>query len=210
MANRHRTKGNVAGEGPDRADGAGAAGLRHHGRDLGANGFSQHVLTGAVAARRGSGSGGQRLEWRPFVAVGLVGLLGAPTHWSAKGISLIVGISLDGPLPDRACQWRRRTRHLAANGLTELVWGAAGALVIVLRCCRASAAKPTRSRALRTYRNHAARRARAQSRSDATRAASGQRASIDRHRRLPARARAVPSLPFGHEQRRYETTVDSR
>ena len=53
-------------------------------------------------------------------------------HWSAKGISLIVGISLVVLCLIALANGQGALGIFAANGLTELVWGATGALLIVL------------------------------------------------------------------------------
>jgi len=53
-------------------------------------------------------------------------------HWGAKTMSLIVGIALAGVCLIALANGNGALGLFAANGLTELVWGAAGALLIVL------------------------------------------------------------------------------
>jgi hypothetical protein len=67
-----------------------------------------------------------------FIAAGLLLLLGAPLHWGAKAMSLIVGIALGGICLIALGNGHGALGLFASNGLTELVWGAAGALLIVL------------------------------------------------------------------------------
>lgn len=67
-----------------------------------------------------------------FVAAGLLLLLGAPMHWAAKSMSLIVGIALAALSLIALAHGHGALGIFAANGLTELVWGAAGAVLIVL------------------------------------------------------------------------------
>ncbi len=125
-------EGNVAGEGAGRADWAGAAGLRHHRPDL-----RRPRLYTACAHWGRYGKTWLGLEvngWSGllFVAAGLLLLLGAPMHWGAKGLSLIVGIALAVLCLIALANGNGALGIFAANGLTELVWGAAGALLIVL------------------------------------------------------------------------------
>ena len=67
-----------------------------------------------------------------FTAAGLLLLLGAPIHWGAKTMSLIVGTSLVVLCLIALANGHGARGIFAANGLTELVWGAAGGLLIFL------------------------------------------------------------------------------
>ena len=67
-----------------------------------------------------------------FIAAGLLLLLGAPMHWGAKTMSLIVGISFVVVCVIALANGHGALGIFAANGLTELVWGATGALLIML------------------------------------------------------------------------------
>jgi hypothetical protein len=67
-----------------------------------------------------------------FIAAGLLLLLGAPMHWGAKTMSLIVGISLMVVCLIALANGHGALGIFAANGLTELVLGATGALLIML------------------------------------------------------------------------------
>src|ERR1039458_5513780 len=99
---------------------------------LGAHGFVQHAPAGAVHGKTWLGLEVNGWSGLLFIAAGLLLILGAPLHWGAKGMSLLVGIALVV-----VCLIALANRHgavglFAANHLTELVWAAAGALLIVL------------------------------------------------------------------------------
>ncbi|MGZ4220454.1 MAG: hypothetical protein ACXVH3_05180 [Solirubrobacteraceae bacterium] len=99
---------------------------------FGGHGFTQHAPTGAVHGDKWLGLEVNGWSSLLFVAAGLLLLLGAPMHWGAKTMSLIVGISLAGLCLIALANGHGALGIFAANGLTELVWGAAGALLIVL------------------------------------------------------------------------------
>ncbi|MGO9790729.1 MAG: hypothetical protein ACLP8S_14935 [Solirubrobacteraceae bacterium] len=99
---------------------------------FGGHSFAQHAPTGAVHGKTWLGLEVNGWSGLLFIAVGVLLMLGAPLHWGAKGMSLLVGIVLVA-----ACLIALANRHgavglFAANHLTELVWAAAGALLIVL------------------------------------------------------------------------------
>jgi hypothetical protein len=99
---------------------------------FGGHGFTQHAPTGAVHGDTWLGLEVNGWSSLLFVAAGLLLLLGAPMHWGAKTMSLIVGSSLVGLCVIALANGHGALGLFAANGLTELVWGAAGALLIVL------------------------------------------------------------------------------
>ena len=99
---------------------------------FGGHGFTQHAPTGAVHGETWLGLEVNGWSGLLFVAGGLLLLLGAPMHWGAKTMSLIVGIALAGVCLIALANGNGALGLFAANGLTELVWGAAGALLIVL------------------------------------------------------------------------------
>ena len=55
-----------------------------------------------------------------------------PLHWGAKGMSLIVGLALGTAASIALANGHGTLGIFAANHLTELVWGAAAGLLIVL------------------------------------------------------------------------------
>jgi len=133
MADRPKTKGTSLAKGP-----AGLIGLLLliYGITaliFGGHSFTQHVPNGTVHGKSWIGLEVNGWSDLLFMAGGLLLLFGSPLHWGAKGMSLIVGIALGAAaLVALATQERGVFGLLAANHLTELVWGAAGVLLIVL------------------------------------------------------------------------------
>jgi hypothetical protein len=99
---------------------------------FGGHGFAQHAPTGAVYGKTWLGLDVNGWTGLLFTAAGLLLLLGAPMHWGAKTMSLIVGISLVVLCVIALANGHGALGIFAANGLTELVWGTAGGLLIVL------------------------------------------------------------------------------
>ncbi len=67
-----------------------------------------------------------------FAASGALLLLGAPLHWSAKGMSLFVGLVLGAASSIALYEGAAAFGIFAANGLTTLAWGAPAAVLLVL------------------------------------------------------------------------------
>ena len=109
-------------------------------------------------------------------------MFGSPLHWGAKGMSIIVGAALIAAAVLAFVNEDSALGIFAANGLTELVWLAAGALLLLL------ALLPRVGRARTTTTIAAAARSAASPRS----ASSSARAPT----RIPARPRGqlVPPL----------------
>jgi hypothetical protein len=99
---------------------------------FGGHSFTQHAPSGAVEGKLWLGLEINGWSGLLFVAAGLLLLLGAPMHWAAKSMSLIVGIALSVLCLIALVNGHGALGIFAANGLTELVWVAAGALLIVL------------------------------------------------------------------------------
>jgi hypothetical protein len=98
---------------------------------FGGHSFVQHALNGMVHGKRWLGLEVNGWSGLLFIAAGLLLLLGAPVHWGAKGISLIVGIALAALALIALVNRHGALGIFAANHLTELVWGAAAVLLIV-------------------------------------------------------------------------------
>jgi hypothetical protein len=98
---------------------------------FGGHGFTQHAPTGAVSGKTWLGLEVNGWSGLLFVAAGLLLLLGTPVHWGAKGVSLIVGVALVALSLVALANGHGALGVFAANGLTELVWGAGGLLLIV-------------------------------------------------------------------------------
>jgi hypothetical protein len=132
MANRQPTKGTSLAKGPVGLIGLALLAYGITALIFGGHSFTQHPPNGTVDGKTWLGLEVNGWSGLLFVAAGLLLLLGAPMHWSAKGISLIVGISLVVLCLIALAHGQGALGIFAANGLTELVWGATGALLIVL------------------------------------------------------------------------------
>ncbi len=132
MSNRHRTKGTSLAKGPVGLMGLALLAYGITALIFGGHGFTQHAPIGAVDGKAWLGLEVNGWSGLLFVAAGLLLLLGAPMHWGAKGISPIVGIALTVLCLIALANGHGALGIFAANGVTELVWGAAGALLIVL------------------------------------------------------------------------------
>ncbi len=133
MANTKNTKGISLAKGPVGLVGLlllayGVAALI-----FGDHNFTQHLPNGTVHGKKWIGLEVNGWSCLLFAAGGLLLLLGSPVHWGAKTMSLFVGIALGAAgLVGLATRERGVFGLLAANHLTELVWGAAGVLLVLL------------------------------------------------------------------------------
>ena len=132
MTTRHRTKGTSLAKGPIGLIGLVLVAYGMTALIFGGHSFAQHAPTGAVYGKTWLGLEVNGWTSLLFVASGLLLLFGAPMHWGAKSMSLIVGISLAALCLIALANGNGALGIFATNGLTELVWGAAGALLIVL------------------------------------------------------------------------------
>jgi hypothetical protein len=99
---------------------------------FGGHSFTTHALGGTVNGKTWLGLEVNAWSSLLFIGAGALLLFGAPLHWGAKTISLIVGLALGA-----ACLLALVDGHdvlgiFAANGLTKLAWGAAAAVLLVL------------------------------------------------------------------------------
>jgi len=99
---------------------------------FGGHGFTQHVLSGSVSGKTWLGLEVNGWTGLVFIAAGLLLLLSASLHFTAKGISLIVGIALGAIAVIAAVNTHGALGLFAANHLTEIVWGAGAVLLFVL------------------------------------------------------------------------------
>ena len=99
---------------------------------FGGHSFVQHAPTGEVYGKTWIGLEVNGWTGLLFVTSGLLLILGAPLHWGAKAMSLLVGIALVGVSLIALAGRHGAVGLFAANHLTELVWIAAGAVLIVL------------------------------------------------------------------------------
>jgi hypothetical protein len=132
MTTRHRTKGTSLAKGPVALIGLALLAYGITALIFGGHGFAQHAPTGAVYGKTWLGLEVNGWTGLLFTAAGLLLLFGAPMHWGAKTMSLIVGTALVVLCLIALANGHGALGIFAANGLTELVWGAAGGLLIIL------------------------------------------------------------------------------
>jgi hypothetical protein len=99
---------------------------------FGGHSFAQHAPTGSVHGKTWLGLEVNGWSGLLFTAAGLLLILGSPLHWGAKGMSLLVGIALVAAGLVALANRHGAVGLFAANHLTELVWAAAGGLLLVL------------------------------------------------------------------------------
>jgi hypothetical protein len=97
-----------------------------------AHSFAQHAPNGTVHGQTWLGLEVNGWSGLLFIAAGLLLLLGAPLHWGAKSMSLIVGLALGAVAVIALVKGHGALGTFAANHLTELVWGAAAVLLIAV------------------------------------------------------------------------------
>jgi hypothetical protein len=99
---------------------------------LGGHSFALHPLSGTVNGKTWLGLEVNAWSSLLFIAAGALLVVSAPAHWAAKSMSLIVGLALGAASVIALYDKQDVFGIFAANGLTKLVWGAAGALLIAL------------------------------------------------------------------------------
>jgi hypothetical protein len=99
---------------------------------FGGHGFAHHVPSGAVNGKTWLGLLVNGWSGLLFIAAGLLLLISAPLHVTAKGVSLIVGIALGAIAVIAVVNGHGALGLFAANHLTEIVWGAGAVLLIGL------------------------------------------------------------------------------
>jgi len=99
---------------------------------LGGHSFRTDPISGAVDGETWLGLEVNAWSSLLFIGAGALLLFGAPMHVAAKSLSLIVGLVLGAASVIALYDEQDVFGIFAANGLTKLVWGAAGGLLIVL------------------------------------------------------------------------------
>jgi len=99
---------------------------------FGGHGFAHHVPGGAVYGKTWLGLLVNGWSGLLFIAAGLLLLLSAALHVTAKGISLIVAIALAAIAVIAVINGHGALGLFAANHLTEIVWGAGAVLLLCL------------------------------------------------------------------------------
>jgi len=99
---------------------------------FGGNGFTSNPIDGTVNGTKWLGLEGNGWTNLLFAGTGAVLLLGAPLHWGAKSLALIVGLVLGAASVISLVDGDDVFGIFAANGLTKLVWGVAAAVLLLV------------------------------------------------------------------------------
>src|SRR3954453_3396254 len=94
--------------------------------------FTTHAPDGDVAGATFLGIEGNGWTWLGFAAAGAILLLSAPLHWSAKTMSMIVGIVFVAACVIAIVDGNDVFGVAAANRATMAVMGVAGVVLLVL------------------------------------------------------------------------------
>jgi hypothetical protein len=99
---------------------------------FGGHGFTAHAVSGTVNGKTWLGLEGNGWTNLLFAGAGAVLLLGAPLHWGAKSLALVVGLVLGAASVIALVDGEDVFGIFAANGPTKLAWGVASAVLLVL------------------------------------------------------------------------------
>jgi hypothetical protein len=132
MANDSNSKGVSLAKGPVAVIGLALLAYGVTGLILGGNGFTAEPVDGTVQGTRWLGLEANGWSNLLFAGAGALLLFGAPLHWGAKSLSLIVGLGLGAASVISLVDGDDAFGIFAANGLTKLVWGIAAAVLLVL------------------------------------------------------------------------------
>ena len=132
MARQHRDKGVSLAKGPVGIVGIVLLAYGVLALIFGGNGFTAHPVDGTVQGAKWLGFEGNGWSNLLTAVAGALLLFGSPTHWGAKSLSLIVGLALGAASVIAMADGDDVFGIFAANGLTELAWGIAAAVLIVL------------------------------------------------------------------------------
>lgn len=99
---------------------------------FGGNGFTADPVSGTAQGTKWLGLEANGWSNLLFAGAGALLLLGAPLHWGAKSLSLVVGLALGAASVIALVDGDDVFGIFAANGLTQLVWGIAAAVLLVL------------------------------------------------------------------------------
>ena len=131
MRTRHKQRGISLAKGPVGLIGLGLLIYGITAVIPGGHSFAQHAPSGAVYGKTWIGLEVNGWSSVLFIAAGLLLLLAAPLHWAAKGMSLIVGLAFGAAALVSLAKGHGVLGIFAANHLTELVWAATAALLIL-------------------------------------------------------------------------------
>jgi hypothetical protein len=132
MAREHRDKGVSLAKGPVGIVGIILLAYGVLALIFGGNGFTANPVDGTVQGTKWLGFEGNGWSNLLTAVAGALLLFGSPTHWGAKSLSLIVGLVLGAASVISMVDGDDVFGIFAANGLTQLAWGIAAAVLIVL------------------------------------------------------------------------------
>ena len=98
----------------------------------GAHGFTAEPPSGVVSGKQFLGLEVNGWSSLLFIGAGALLVFGSPLHWGAKATSMLVGIGLIAAAVLALINQDSALGIFAANGRTELIWLAAGALLLLL------------------------------------------------------------------------------
>ena len=132
MARTKESKGVSLAKGPAALIGLALLAYGVTGLIFGGQSFTSNPMNGTVNGETWLGLEVNGWSSLLFIAAGALLLFGAPLHWGAKTMSLIVGLALGAASVIALVDGDDVFGIFAANGLTKLVWGAAAALLLIL------------------------------------------------------------------------------
>jgi hypothetical protein len=99
---------------------------------FGGQSFSVDIPDGTIEGETFLGLEGNGWTNLLFIGAGALLLFGAPLHWGAKSMGIIVGLGAGAASVIALVDGDDVLGIFAANGLTKLVWGAASIALLVL------------------------------------------------------------------------------
>ncbi len=132
MARNKKTKGVSLAKGPVGLIGIALLAYGVTALIFGGHSFTTHPLSGTVEGKTWLGLEVNAWSSLLFIGAGALLLFGAPLHWGAKTMSLVVGLGLGAASVIALVDGDDVFGIFAANGLTKLVWGIAAAVLLVL------------------------------------------------------------------------------
>ena len=132
MARTERSGGVSLAKGPAGIVGLALLAYGITGLIFGGSGFTSDPLSGTVNGSTWLGLEGNGWTNLLFAGSGALLLLGAPLHWGAKTLALVVGLVLGSASVISLVDGQDVFGIFAANGLTKLAWGVAAAILLVV------------------------------------------------------------------------------
>jgi hypothetical protein len=132
MAKDSKSKGVSLAKGPVAIVGIALLAYGISGLIFGGNGFTSDPVSGTAQGTKWLGLEANGWSNLLFAGAGALLLFGAPLHWGAKSLSLIVGLVLGAASVIALFDGDDVFGIFAANGLTKLVWGIAASVLLVL------------------------------------------------------------------------------